>query len=66
MRLTLSDSWNIAGGVSNGPGSHVYQIVLKNMKLLPYHPHMKEAMLHATVTTKKKAHSNKNYAKYET
>ena len=44
----------------------MYQLVLNNMKLLPYHSYMKEAMLHATATTKKrKARSDEDDAEYE-
>jgi hypothetical protein len=51
--------WNIAGGGSNGnhsPGSHVYQLVLKSMKL-PYHSYTKEAMLRTTAATKEGKHA---------
>ncbi|KAH0835417.1 hypothetical protein J3R83DRAFT_9042 [Lanmaoa asiatica] len=43
--------WNISGwsgGDNNSSPSRVYQLVLKHMKLLPYHLYTKEAMLRAT------------------
>jgi hypothetical protein len=38
---------------NNSPGSRVYQLVLKSMKLLPDHSYTKKAMLRATAATKK-------------
>ena len=59
----LYNSWNIWGDASgNSNASHIYQLILKSMKLLPYHLYTKEAMLD---TTKKRNMSSNVDNDYE-